>query len=663
MNGQQPPCQPCQRTSASCIFSDRSNRESEVGFTVLPPTPNQETHTPTAAPLPNSPVLQPHHSILPKAFPVPVNEPISQTEQWSTAAPTPINTVIPTQSPLTQISQSLEDMQGHRYQLCGASSDADPWLLRHCKFDDYGFQRFFKVHFRNAGGVPTRELIPAHFVVTEQDAASIDNGVARDRDLRTELALLVPLNHGQRLLRLFMKRVFPILPILSRSHLGLSREQDIPEPHVLDKIPAHLLTAIYATAFAFASEDDYLSLTAAHEKPPISKLWQFVRRLIIEDDPSPQLSVLQAAILYIHRQIQDGQSDVVAETASTWSLMGMMVGLAHSLGLNLECRLFGLPNHEKRIRRRVWWALYNEDKWMSIMFGRPPYIRSSEWDVSKLDDADFVTLADPSPSSSMVRFTFQSACDLAVIAELVQDKLYSLRASQRLGEVISTSVEVAKPLLHSLNAWRESLSLPVNDRETAVGVPESLPSTIYHAYLVLLMYIWRALLRTTVRSSDPPQVIHIQDLSESATNLFRDFHWGFDYLPEMDVPVTEELRENSTVVGELYEAAISCATSIIDFVSGLDYKAFNQFWYSWSRKSFASISNFLTLLLVQAPDFPRAAKAKALLEKWRQLLRYQHKTFPPFLLAKLQLDCYYWNGLGETFHLSAHVHQALQQNT
>jgi hypothetical protein len=165
--------------------------------------------TPVNAPLPSSPVAQPHHrtepSILPETFPVPIDEPIraiDQGKQWSTAVPTPINTILPAQSPLTQISQSLENMQGYHYQLCGVSSDADPWLLRHCKFDDYGFQKFFNVHFRNAGGVPTRELIPAHFVVTQQDATSIENEAAQDQNLRAELAMMVPFNHGQRLLRL-----------------------------------------------------------------------------------------------------------------------------------------------------------------------------------------------------------------------------------------------------------------------------------------------------------------------------------------------------------------------------------------------------------------------------------------------------------------------------
>lgn len=94
------------------------------------------------------------------------------------------------------------------------------------------------------------------------------------------------------------------------------------------------------------------------------------------------------------------------------------------------------------------------------------------------------------------------------------------------------------------------------------------------------MYVWRALLRTTVRSSDPPQVIHIQDPSEDMNNWFRDFHWGFNYLPEMDTRIEEDLSEKNTIVGELYEAATACATSLIDFISGLNHSAFSQFWYS-----------------------------------------------------------------------------------
>lgn len=73
------------------------------------------------------------------------------------------------------------------------------------------------------------------------------------------------------------------------------------------------------------------------------------------------------------------------------------------------------------------------------------------------------------------------------------------------------------------------------------------------------------------------------------------------------------------------------------------------------------MSNFLMLLLVQAPDFGKAVEANRLLMKWKQVLDHHHRAFPPFLLAKARLGSYYYVGLDEAFYLPPHVHQALQQ--
>ncbi|KAJ6447313.1 MMP37-like protein [Purpureocillium lavendulum] len=512
------------------------------------------------------------------------------------------------QAPPTQISQSLDNVEDHLYQLSGASSDADPWLLRHCKFDDYGVRRLFKVHIRNAGGVPTREKIPAHFLVGERvvyDAARHEAGIDRHHDLRTELA-----SPELKVASRFMKRVYPLVPVLSRSGMNLDAVHGLPSLEDLNGIPAHLLAAIYGSALPFASEDSFLYLMTSHEKPPMSKIWFMVYKFICENIHSPRLSLIQASILYIHRHVEDEHSYGVADTASVWSIIGMTVGLAHSLGLNLECRLFGLPHEEKSLRRRLWWALYIEDKWASLLFGRPPYIRSSEWDVSEPDDSDFVTTSERDPRSAAdVSISFRHMASLAVIAESIQDGLYSLRASQKLSEDIPASVAAAKPLLQSLSAWRESLPLVGGHhslRETAAGTQGPFPATIYQGYLTLLVYIWRALLRTTVRSTDPPVVIHVDDLPESA-NLLRDVDWGLHLLPDLNIEVQESRGVQSGIVKDLYEAALTCGSNVLDFLSGLDSHAFHEFWYSWSRKSFATISNFLTLLLVQAPDFSEAA--------------------------------------------------------
>lgn len=89
-------------------------------------------------------------------------------EQWASIAP-PIALLFLPQSISTQISQSLDKDDGHYCQLFGGSSEADPWLLRHCRYDELGFRRFVGVHFRNVGGVPTRDKIPAHFMVSEDE--------------------------------------------------------------------------------------------------------------------------------------------------------------------------------------------------------------------------------------------------------------------------------------------------------------------------------------------------------------------------------------------------------------------------------------------------------------------------------------------------------------
>lgn len=51
--------------------------------------------------------------------------------------------------------------------LLGASSESDPWLLRHCHIDQLGLRSVHKMYFRNAGGVPTTDKIPIHFIVSD----------------------------------------------------------------------------------------------------------------------------------------------------------------------------------------------------------------------------------------------------------------------------------------------------------------------------------------------------------------------------------------------------------------------------------------------------------------------------------------------------------------
>lgn len=107
--------------------------------------------------------------------------------------------------PTTQISQTLDRMEGHNAMLLGSSSSSDPWLLRHFRFDELGMRSFHKTHVRNAGGVPTFDKIPVHFLLRADELSANTVAGARPSEtmgLRDKLDILVPPSMGTRLIRL-----------------------------------------------------------------------------------------------------------------------------------------------------------------------------------------------------------------------------------------------------------------------------------------------------------------------------------------------------------------------------------------------------------------------------------------------------------------------------
>lgn len=106
----------------------------------------------------------------------------------------------------TQFSQSLEAMQDCSAQLFGSSSESDPWLLRHCKFDDFGIRSFQNTRYRTAGGLPLAQKIPIHLIIepNELHETAKEETRAFDRQIasRADLDRVVPLDCGQRLVAL-----------------------------------------------------------------------------------------------------------------------------------------------------------------------------------------------------------------------------------------------------------------------------------------------------------------------------------------------------------------------------------------------------------------------------------------------------------------------------
>lgn len=86
--------------------------------------------------------------------------------------------------------------------LLGSSSGSDPWLLRHFRFDELGLRSFHKLHVRNAGGVPTADKIPVHFLLSSDALYQSSIAESKAIELRRRLDCLVPQSAGARLVRL-----------------------------------------------------------------------------------------------------------------------------------------------------------------------------------------------------------------------------------------------------------------------------------------------------------------------------------------------------------------------------------------------------------------------------------------------------------------------------
>jgi hypothetical protein len=111
-------------------------------------------------------------------------------------------------TPKIQHIRSLDQLHTSTAQLFGTSAESDPWLLRHCKYDDNGMRHLHGIHFRNVGGVPVEGLVPVHFLVTENSLlgpskeATSFSAEMNAQHLRDELNKMIPPRFGVLLISL-----------------------------------------------------------------------------------------------------------------------------------------------------------------------------------------------------------------------------------------------------------------------------------------------------------------------------------------------------------------------------------------------------------------------------------------------------------------------------
>ncbi|KAL6354399.1 hypothetical protein LRP88_11730 [Fusarium phalaenopsidis] len=577
-----------------------------------------------------------------------------------------------------QSTQALDSQDGSwTAQYFGLSGETDPFLLRHMRFSEEGSCNFGQFQYRcvDPGTMSTDSdastpRTPIHFIINApRRLAHCEKDIGRKvelGELRSELNRLVDPELGARLVGLFLRYIFPNLPVISRSQLKVRTETLVPKSKQLECLPPYLLAAIYAAADQFRRYDPALNVSQTDREFPKDALWKMAYQSLVRFVHVPQLATVQTLLIYLQRPLEEATT-ASADSPGHWPLLGSTIHLANQQGLHLECSSWPIPDWEKRLRRRLWWVIYGESTWRSLVLGLPQSIQKDQWDVGPLSSDDFIIehLQCPTEDTAGQAPILQKPCefchaghdfrflaDLATIGSDIQSIFYTLTATRLLSGDADASFSTGQHFLERLDDWHAQLP-PEMRLGTSVVMERrdyfhsGSSAQLKLSFLTLKALVYRAMVRP---------------LTGQVTQSTM-----FSGRP--NASQSNEDARGSTVSGshgsastneDVLQSALGFAKLASQFAQRLNSYDMNSFSRSWSRGCFATISNLILLLLVVAPTAVSAKEVLAVLARWVIIMREQSVMFHNMHLGLLRLDAVFRLGLEKAFSLPAHVRESIQ---
>ncbi|CRK32916.1 hypothetical protein BN1723_014692 [Verticillium longisporum] len=454
----------------------------------------------------------------------------------------------------------LKETLGHQNRqssaIIGATTDFDPSLTHALSWNAKGECPSFQ-----AQHILRRANQNVHFVMRPDTQDEMD---AELTNLDAIEDFVSP--HGPELVNLYFRIVHPSFPILHKKvfleKYGRSYRELTPTG----------LGAVYIMALNWWSYSPALS---SMSKPDAHVLESKVLKMLFEVHKRPKISDLQGGLVLMQ-----------SPNVSSWALAGHLIAMAQNLGMNFDCSDWQVPDWERGVRKRVAWALFMQDKWGALVYGRGSLLRADDWDVQPLTASDFPEtskdddLEEGSAEIEKGKQTFLHMVSLTEIVADVLDQFFTLRATRR-RQTIEQVLESAKPLQLRLKAWLTALPIDLSVGDT---VPRKLSSVgyLHLAYYTAEITLHRAILRSHSMASPAPDLYAITRL-----------------------------------------AASTRFTSALDFVKRLKAEHLQSFWYFSSGLSLAIIGLFAGILCMTSQD-REGAEREALLAKlaeYRWLLR------------------------------------------
>lgn len=528
------------------------------------------------------------------------------------ALPTPTITAtapspLPPQPPLAnlhlpQLGETLGLQRRQHSRYIGLSSPFDSLLISLSHFDTRNESTFDLGTLRRVNDHECFIMLPDQ---NTQDYADEANTLSHVEQL------VHP--HGPALLELYFQIVHPSYPIIQK-HLFIERYRTGDRSFS----PA-LLAGMYMLALNWWSFDPKL---ANYTKPDAARLEAMAMKSLTVAMERPKLSTVQAGLLLLQRP-----------EADSWSLTTQLVAIGQELGLHIDCMSWSVPHWERGLRKRIAWALYMQDKWSSLIHGRPSHIFNANWAVKPITQDDFNEENDgyetrPKESeeereeNQRSRTLFAQMISLTQIMAEVMDTFYTQTAIQDFANAGKKSTELilarAKPVQIKLRQWHERLPAEVKMHAPSAS---KLNST---GYLHLAYFATEITLHRRI----------VQSLDTTNPDSYGLF-----------------MCRN---------AAKTRLISAMDFVNRLKPEHLQAFWFFASKVNFTLIGTFGSLLWATAPAREEADFYKLRLREYRWTLSVSSNRadFLDYAVSMLDASRAMLNNLAEKPSLAEQISSA-----
>lgn len=378
--------------------------------------------------------------------------------------------------------------------------------------------------------------------------------------------------HGNKLIEVYFRNVHPSFPIIQKQAF-LDRHR-----HGDRQFNPPLLAAMYLLALGWWQQEPTL---ASQPRPDIARLEYIAITSLTMAMQRPKISAVQAGLLLLQRP-----------KSSTWTLTVQLVALGQDIGLHLDCSNWSIPLWERRLRKRLAWALYMQDKWSAVGHGRPSHISAADWNVPTPVPDDFDESVPPIDSTTdeedeetlRGRSLFNEMITLTSIMAEVCDTFYSQTAKadiDRAGKYATQLVlNRAKPVQIRLKEW--FAKLPAECKMDSYNTNQlSATGYLHLAYFATEISIHRRIVQS-LRPPTTPSESYMMYICRSA--------------------------------------AKTRLISAMDFVNRLRPEHLSAFWYFASASNFALIGTFGALLQATSPGSEEAAFYAARLNEFKWTL-------------------------------------------